>query len=231
MTSYKNFAKIYDEIFPFDKKYFNFLSSYVDKGEIALDIGSATGSYVKEFNKAGVTAFGLEYEKEFISYRYPLCIGDMNFLPFKKNSFDFIYSIGNTICHIESRSAFILFIQRAGKILKPKKSFLFQIINYDRIFEHNINKLPEIETENYIFYREYKYNNAVSIDFIGKVVDKKSGDTVHSFSQKLTPILYQDIIDAANRADFNFVQFFGGVGGEKFVKDKSFVTIACFTKP
>lgn len=231
MTSYKNFAKVYDEIFPFDEKYFNFLSSYVDKGETALDIGSATGSYVKAFNKLGVNAFGLEYEKGFIPYRYPLCIGDMNFLPFKENSFDFIYSIGNTISHLESKSAFIPFINKVCTLLKPKKSFLIQIINYDRIFKYNLNRLPDIETENYLFYREYRYKDASAIDFVGKVVDKRTNVIVHSFSQRLTPFLYQDIIKGTNASNFSFVQFFGGVDGEKFIKDESFVTIACFTRP
>lgn len=229
MDTYKNMAAIYEEIFPFSRDTFNLLKLMANENDKILDIGSATGSYVKAFIDEGFDALGVEYTEEFSQYNYPLLIGDMKSLPFKENSFDFIFSIGNTVCHLPSRRDFMEFLKKVHSLLKPKGRFLMQIINYDRIFAHSLKELPEINTEHYSFKRGYAYENPSSLDFIGEIKNK-NGEIIHKFNQKLTPFMYQDIIWAVNSSGFAFVQFFGSFQMEKFIKNESFVNIACFTK-
>ncbi|MBZ4644328.1 MAG: hypothetical protein PWQ25_365 [Deferribacteres bacterium] len=230
METYEKMSEIYDEIFPFDENAYRLLKLMTNEGDSVLDIGSSTGGYVNRFIQDGYNAIGLEYTKGFGNYSYPILFGDMRKLPFKENSFDFIYSIGNTVCHLDSRRDFLEFMKNIFSLLKPKGRFLMQIINYDRIFSQSIKSLPAIETENFIFTRDYEYDNPSSLNFIGKITDK-NGQIVHQFNQKLTPFIYQDIIWVTNSCGFSFVQFFGSFVLDKFIKAESFVNISCFTKP
>lgn len=232
MTVFDTYSKmiaIYDEIFPFEDDTFNFISSFGKKGGSVLDIGSATGKYVTAFNKSDFFATGLEYVDGFAGY--PMVRGDMNFLPFKKGVFDLVYCIGNTMAHLKGGEGLINFMKQVWDILVPKGKFLVQIINYDRIFEKKLEGLPDIETLNFLFKRDYKYKDASLLNFVGKIYQKPDLNLYHSFDQELTPYLYEDLIWITNKLGFLHTEFYGDFRGGKFHKNESFVCIAVFTKP
>lgn len=229
--TYSKMTNIYDEIFPFSENTFNFLSFFTKGKSSILDIGSATGKYVTEFVEQGFSAAGLEYVSDFSFTKYPMIQGDMNFLPLKKETFDLIYCIGNTISHLKGRGGLLNFMKQIWDTLSPKGKFIVQIINYDRIFNKRIEKLPDINTEDYLFTRDYEYKDSSSLDFIGKIYQKSNSTLYHSFSQKLTPYMYNDFIWITNKLEFLFTQFYGDFNGGKFYKNESFVCIAVFTKP
>lgn len=229
--TYSKMSVIYDEIFPFSKNTFDFLSLHAKRGGLILDIGSATGRYVNELNGKGFSAVGLEYLSDFNLIKYPMIQGDMNFLPFRKETFDMIYCIGNTMAHLQGRNGLLNFMKQIWELLKPKGKFIAQIINYDRIFNERLEKLPDVDTENYTFTRDYRYEDASSLDFIGKIYNKQDSELFHSFNQKLTPYMYNDLTWLTGKVGFSFTQFYGDFNGGKFYKNESFVCIPVFTKP
>lgn len=223
---YKMLSVYYDEIFPFDEDTYNFLKSFTSKSDVVLDIGSATGSYVKRFNDDGIQAYGVEFSLDF-NRDYNVIISDMHHLPFRPESFDFIFSIGNTIAHARSRSDFANIIDYGMKLLKPSGKFLFQILNYDRILDNNIKQLPEIATDKVIFERYYSYENPSKIEFTGVI---KNGTQSFESKTTLIPITFEEVKWVAGRVKTNFVQFFGDFKGKKYFKPDSFMLIAVFNK-
>ncbi|PMP72900.1 MAG: hypothetical protein C0187_00770 [Calditerrivibrio nitroreducens] len=223
---YKILSEYYDEIFPFEEDTYNFLKLFTSNSDKVLDIGSATGSYVKRFNNDGIQAYGVELSLDF-NKDYSLIISDMHHLPFRPESFDFIFSIGNTLAHAKSRSDFANIIDYVMKLLKPKGKFLFQILNYDRILDNNINRLPDITNGNVTFERYYSYENPSKIEFIGVI---KNGTQTFESKTTLIPITFEEVKWVAGKVKTNFVQFFGDFKGKKYFKPDSFMLIAVFNK-
>ncbi len=223
---YKTLSKYYDKIFPFDEDTYNFLKTFTKEGDRILDIGSATGAYVKQFEKDNFSAVGLEYTKDF-DKDYNLLLGDMHNLPFKKESFDFIYSIGNTLVHAKTRGDFANIVSSAMDLLKPKGAFLFQILNYDRILDNKIKRLPDIIADNIVFERHYEYENPSKISFKGIL---KMNNEQYEAETNLIPITFEEVKWVAGKSKANFVQFFGDFSGRKFFKPESFMLISVFYK-
>lgn len=229
MNFYGMLMKYYDDIFPYSDETYQFLKSYAIEGGNILDVGSATGNYVKKFSSEGFNVVGVD-KFDFMSRDYSLVLGDMADLPFKKESFDMIYSIGNTMVHAKSREAFSKIISDCIYILKPRGKFIFQILNYDKILEENIKKLPTIETSNLFFERDYEYENISKIIFKGTLKIKGEDSCILVSETDLLPITFDEIKWVADKSGANFVQFYGDFSGKKFFKTDSFMNISVFHK-
>ncbi|MCD8566934.1 MAG: class I SAM-dependent methyltransferase [Geovibrio sp.] len=96
MEFYRILAKAYDEVFPFSQTTFDFLRLHA-AGRV-LDVGCATGAYVKRFHGEGFSAEGIEYVPELIKYTENISAGDMRRLPESfSGRFSLVYCIGNTL--------------------------------------------------------------------------------------------------------------------------------------
>lgn len=230
MTFYDMLASKYDEIFPFSEQTFSLMRSFTTDEAKVLDIGCSTGAYVKAFNDNGYTAQGIELNTSFNFHDDNITQMDMNNMTFEENSFDFIYSIGNTIVHAPDKPSLEKLIKNIFKLLKPKGTFFMQIVNYDRIFGQKLTSLPTIETDNIKFERNYAYEDMSAVDFNVVLTDKVSGTSSES-SVKLTPLIFSEIQSLSGRMGANFVRFCGDFQGNKFIRNESFAMIAVFTKP
>lgn len=219
-------TRYYDNIFPFSEETYHFLKSHLDIGDTTvLDIGSATGSYVREFNNDGIKAFGIDLSN--FAKTYPFVKGSMSDLPFKNEIFDLIYSIGNTLVHAKNRKEFAQIIEDAFLLLKPKGKLILQILNYDRILSNNIKKLPDILTDDCTFERYYEYQNQGKITFRGVLT---VNDNKYSSTVELIPITFDEIKWVADKVKPHFVRFYGDFSGSKFFKSDSVMLIAVFYK-
>lgn len=230
MNFYDMLSKHYDEIFPFSETTFKFLESYTPKNAKVLDIGCSTGAYVKAFNDTGTSTQGVEINKSFTFHDDNISFHDMNNLPFEENSFDMIYSIGNTVVHAANKQELDELLINIFKLLKPKGTFIMQIVNYDKIFSNNITSLPTIDTDLINFERNYSYDSTETIEFKGKLTDKKENVTLES-SVNLTPLTFADIQSLSGRMGANLVRFCGCFEGSRFMRNESFMMIATFSKP
>jgi hypothetical protein len=72
-----------------------------------------------------------------------------------------------------------------------------------------IKELPLLENENFIFRREYHYDEADHhIQFLTHLNIKKNAEVVKS-SETLYPLTFQELKDALEHAGFFKFQFFG----------------------
>jgi len=225
---YQSISDIYNQLFPFDNQTYNFLKGYAKKELPILDIGCATGGYVKKFIEEGFRAYGLEYEKSF-NLKGNFVYGDMTNLPFSKNhKFGLIYSIGNTLVHVNNKKQFYKTIKDAFELLDRKSYLILQIINYDRIYGYEIKELPEIENDTIHAKRIYHYNDENELIF-EMIITNKSTKQQKTIKQKLTPLFLEDIKIAASVAGAGFVQFFGNFNGDKFfIKDNLMIIAALY---
>ena len=113
------------------------------KNKKVLDIGSGTGKIVKEMNKRGIVAFGLDpiYEEKdncdrILKTNENLVAGisdDKNFLPFKESSFDVILNICSTFNYAKTKKVVEKNFNDQLRILRKNgKIYIFPIIWSDK---------------------------------------------------------------------------------------------------
>ena len=76
---------------------------------------------------------------------------------FPGNTFQSVICFGNTLVHLTSENQILDLFKQVKEVLKEDGKFLFQIINYDRILDKEIDFLPTIENENIRFIRNYQF--------------------------------------------------------------------------
>jgi SAM-dependent methyltransferase len=131
---------------------------------------------------------------------------------FKEQSFDLIYSIGNSIVHLNTLEEIKKFVLSAFYLLKPRGEFILQIVNYDRILDKQVSSLPTISNANLTMTREYTLHQ-------GKILFKTLLD-VEGFAYenevKLLPLRSDELISILLEAGFARYEQYGDFVGSSF---------------
>ncbi len=112
-----------------NKKYLP-LSHY----QYGLDAGCGQGWYLKEMIKNHYKVKGIDESEKQVEYAKSYCgindiyVGTITNLPFKKDEFDFIYTI-NVLHHLNSKEEQILALKEFYRILRPKGRLIIHEIN------------------------------------------------------------------------------------------------------
>ena len=240
MSFYSSIVKAYDELFPLNKIQAGLIEGVFRNlsGKSVLDCGCGTGSLAVELGRrsASVRAFDLDETMiEKAKEKCPQAI-DVEFsiddlLKFDKSfpeeSFHFAYCLGNTLAHLPSENEVKGFINSATKVLKPEGYLLIQVVNYDRVLKNKISQLPTIESDNYIFERNYISESHGIIQFSTVLKDKKS-EQFYKQSIPLIPVL-KDSLSKILQEQFCEIQFWGSFKQEKWTED-SFHTVVLAKK-
>lgn len=225
MDFYRMLAENYDEVFPFSEKTASLINEITPSGGNILDIGSASGQYVKYLRSKGYNAFGLEYSPEIIRYKEATVNGDMTFLPFK-NVFDTVICTGNTLAHVSHYPHAVMVMRNISNAIRDKGKAIIQILNYEKILTEHPSALPEIKTNSLRFERHYQYDED-SIRFTGTLSNKsgKAQSTV-----KLYPITPKELLELGFKSGFRTIEFFGDYDKSGFDIEDSFMLIALMSK-
>lgn len=177
MNFYKTLSEYYDDIFPTNNNKIEFLEKHI-KGNKVMDIGCGTGNHAIELSKKGYNVKGIDLNEDMIKIAFDkakvlrldidFIVDDMlSINNHIRDKVDSVYSIGNSIVHLKDTDEILNLFKNVRKVLKNKGPFIFQIVNYDRILDKNIKKLPTINVEgkNIKFVRKYKINSD-KIEFI-----------------------------------------------------------------
>jgi len=181
---YSKFSADYEQIFPFNKKVYSFLKSYLSSNKTKiLDIGCATGHYCGKFVSDGYKITGIDLDSDMINtavQTYPNAVFkvlNLTDIAALIEKYSMVYSTGNVMAHvsIEDLKSFL-------NILKQKMSdggiWIFQVINWDYVLQQENFTFPEIETKGKIFLRHYSDINKNTLIFNTELKDKTTGKTV-----------------------------------------------------
>lgn len=219
---YKSIAKVYDYIFPKNRKQLDFIESIkkIEKDEKILDIGCATGNLTSLLLEKTVNCEAIDLDEEllYMAKNKNINAKKLNMLhideEFSEGSFDRVISFGNTIVHLDSREEIELFFQKVYKVLKNNGKFIVQIINYDRIINKNIKALPTIDNEVIKFIREYKLTeNKLKVEFITELTIKNEGQIIKN-SINLLALKKDEIKTILEKVGFKNLEFYGNFNGD-----------------
>ncbi|HOI47524.1 MAG TPA: methyltransferase domain-containing protein [Bacilli bacterium] len=225
MTFYKTISHYYDQIFPVKEEVCQFIRNGRKKLKV-LDVACGNGGYLNRLSTHGFYGFGIDLDHEMVhianlaSNTEKVDFYQMDMLEidtFKGRSFDMIYSIGNSIVHLQNEAQMEEFVQKAYQLLKPKGEILLQIINYDRILDQHIPNLPTIVNGTLSMERNYKYV-APYIHFQTILnVDNQSFEN----EVTLLPLRSDALIKMITRAGFKKIECYGDFQKSPFQKETS----------
>jgi cyclopropane fatty-acyl-phospholipid synthase-like methyltransferase len=222
---YESIAKVYDYIFPKNRKQLEFVESIkkISIEEKILDIGCATGNLTELLGEKTGNVVGIDLDKELLKEakdKHPnLNFENMNMLEvnekFEENSFDRVVSFGNTLVHLDSREEVEEFFQKVYKTLKFNGFFIVQIINYNRVIEKNIKNLPTIDNEKVKFVRDYEYDKSIGkVDFITELTIKEANLNIKN-NIKLLALTKIEIQKFLGEIGFRNIEFYGDFEGRE----------------
>ena len=222
---YESIAKVYDYIFPKNRKQLEFVESIkkISNEEKILDIGCATGNLTELLGEKTRNIVGIDLDKELLKEakeKHPnLNFENMNMLKinekFEENSFDRVVSFGNTLVHLDSREEVEEFFQKVYKTLKFNGFFIVQIINYNRVIEKNIKNLPTIDNEKVKFVRDYEYDKSIGkVNFITELTIKEANLNIKN-NIKLLALTKIEIQKFLGEIGFRNIEFYGDFEGRE----------------
>ncbi len=186
---YTSIAPWYDQIFPYSPEQHDFVLSYGDNHHLSLaDVGCGTGSLIRSLAKVYRKTAGLDPDHSMLEVArakahvapvstWFIQAGMLELVAeLGRHSTDRLICFGNTLPHLNNETEVSEFVRQAALVLKPGGLLMLQIINYDRIFDQNLQGLPTIEDDEIRFERIYRYEpGSIHVRFITRLKLKKSG--------------------------------------------------------
>lgn len=233
MSFYEEIADYYDLIFPFNKAHIDFVKSCVDEPYIAkkaLDAGCGTGDLVIALGDMGFCAVGID-DDAMMLHKAGEKVKNENSVEFIRLDmaeieryfavpvFDAVLCFGNTLVHLTGLSEIESFCKQVRDVLKDKGRFLLQILNYDHILDHNINKLPLIENNVIVFERFYEYDDKNNLIRFRTVLTVKESMRIIENTIPLYPLRKQELDAVLKKAGFTNVSYYGDFDRRELKED------------
>ena len=227
MSFYQTLSRYYDEIFPAGEKEMAFVNTLLEGKTRLLDVGCGTGNKTIALAKGRelVSAFDLD-EGMVEKARARPEAKTINFLAldmldlekvFAPPSFDAVVCLGNTLAHLTEAGTLGGFIRQVRSVLQPGGIFVAQLLNYSRIIEQKIDRLPLVETEHVVFDRGYEWRGC-DMHFVTELRVKATGERFEN-DIVLRPIVKFPIDGALEAAGFGLVNHYGSYAGEPYRAD------------
>jgi glycine/sarcosine N-methyltransferase len=229
MSLYDAIAGFYDELFPLKESRLAFIDSFLkQKPQTVLDIGCASGELVLALAKKGHYPVGIDLDGQMIELAAAKAKKQglkANFLKknmtrigedFPPGSFAAVLCFGNTLAHLESPETMKYVFRGVYQILKADGMVAVQVVNYDRILSQGIKALPLLESEHFIFRREYHYYEGEHrIDFITHLTEKRSGQVTEG-KERLYLLRFAELKQILEDTGFSGIHYFGGESKEPY---------------
>lgn len=229
---YSQIADAYNAIFPVQSAQLQLLYHLAGPApKRILDVASASGQYAISLEEQGYELTAIDLNEAMIAKlrteNRAVDARVMNMLAISEleTQFDFIYCIGNSLVHLTQVDEIGQFLSRCRECLIPNAPLLLQIVNYDRILDQEIDKLPTIvnEAAALSFERNYRrINNSNLIEFHTVLT---VGDQVTENTVKLLPLRSAELIQLLLASGFTEIESYGSFKLDPFQKERSFPLI------
>ena len=226
---YSEISKYYDYIFPTGDGQLNLIKEVAGKPpKNILDIACGSGGYSKHLSDAGYNVTAIDLDETMVEKlrgkdrNIQVHVMDMLDIHKLNNNYDLLFSIGNSIVHLENNKEILEFLYKCRGILKPGGHIIIQTVNYDRVLIKDIKNLPTIENKevDLIFQRHYDYlPEEHKIDF--KTILQVGGETLEN-SVLLHPITSKELTESLIAAGFKNIQLYGSFKKDEYNPLSSF---------
>ena len=218
-------GRYYDVIFPANEKHLSFLKGLLPERGRVLDVGCATGTYAIPLARLGYDVCAFDTDSPMVEMlvtktendEHPprALVYDMRRLSgLNVGTFDLIYSIGNTIVHLESLEEVQKLLKDCFEKLNEGGAVVIQTVNYDRVLSRRELSLPLIDRQEgrMRFHRTYELK-ASHIVFNGQL--EIEGEGKLEASTILLPVVSKDLLGALELAGFRDIKLYGGFDGSE----------------
>ncbi len=219
---YSKFSADYEQIFPFNKKVYSFLKSYLlSNNTNILDIGCASGHYCGKFVSDGYKITGIDLDSDMIQTAietYPKAnfkILNLTDIAALTEKYSLVYSTGNVMAHV-SIEDLKSFLTKLKKNMTNDGIWIFQVINWDYILQLKSFTFPEIETNEKKFLRHYSDITKNSLVFNTELKDKTSGRIVFNDSVTMYPVPSEKYLSMHKDAGFELLGHYSDYGKSEF---------------
>jgi len=232
---YDNLLEYYDEIFPVDQDRVAFIEDLGKKARPAkagpnytvqvLDVGCATGTFSLALMRRGMDVTGIDLNSAMIQSacrRNPEPRSNARFFlmnmlevgtSFKHGHFDLVLCLGNTLVHLDGPDSILLFLRQAKDLIGSTGAFVFQVVNYERVLDEGLWRLPTIESPRARFEREYRRRDDGLLSFEATIFSS-SGQAAFRDKVALYPATPTEITALAKKAGFKKIELFDDFTGD-----------------
>jgi SAM-dependent methyltransferase len=225
---YRSIASYYDEIFPLDPAKAPFVQALVPKSsQSILDLGCSTGALALALSRSGHRVTGIDLNRGMIDIAKARAAGEnldvrfhvMDMLHieehFESASMDQLLCFGNTLVHLSGREEIESLCRTVYRLIDGGGVFVAQILNYDRILDKRITRLPIIESDVFRFDRSYRHEGEQRILFETEL-ELKETRQIYSDVTSLFPLRWEAFERILKSAGFRDLRFYSGYDGKEY---------------
>ena len=221
---YSDIADIYDEIFPVNQGFLEFVTEYLPElGARVLDLACGTGGYVDALSATHeVTGIDLSDGMINAAKRHSMGIfHKMSFTDIDKidETYDCIYCIGNSISYLENRLR-PDFFSAVSAMLDQGGRFILQTVNWDKFMQTGTIDLPvKTISDGRTFHRRYEQQDDGSTLFCTEL--QKDATIEHDWSDPLYPARMQELSEMIEVLGMRVCNTFGDYKKSPFIAENS----------
>jgi len=139
--------------------------------------------------------------------------------------FDAVLCLGNSLPHALSAAALLEALRDFRAVLRPGGLLLIQNRNFDLVLRSRDRYMPpqahRAGDKEWLFIRFYDFGSETVTFNVLTLEREGNGWRQRADSTELRPILREELEKALAQAGFDQVQFYGGLGGERFDLERS----------
>lgn len=213
--------------------------------ENILDLGCGTGEHSRFFASLGYSVVGIDHSPSMlekarkegpVGEKLRFIEGDICRLPeLVTEEYGGAISLGNTLPHLTEEESLRQLFEGLSRVLLPGASLLFQILNYERIFNQNVRHLPlnfrPQEDHELVFLRLMKLQPDDRVLFCPSTLRLDPGrdnpvEVVRSKRVELRGWQRKHLLPALEAAGFEITSIWGGMEFHPFEPDASMDLVA-----
>jgi len=215
MSFYTDFAGYFEAVFPFDPSVHSFLREHAPAGaRRVLDVGCGTGDYTSAFANDGLEAVGIDRDREMVEVARARRVGptfrvlDARDVARVEGLFDFTFSIGNVVSHLE-QGDIPRFLDGVRGRLERSGVWILQVINWDHVLQRPSYRFPDIVVGDgrVVFTREYPEVSGDRLRFVTRL--SRGDTTVFEGEVWLYPLRTSDCLAFHDSAGFELLGHYG----------------------